>query len=91
MFYWNRHAAYWHAAADREFLAIEAPKLLLSAIIRDACSRQIRYFDFNPSGGHAGVAKFKGYFGARQTPLSRFGYAKSPKAARHLLSRSARR
>jgi hypothetical protein len=42
--------------------------LLLHDVIRDACERGFRWFDFNPSGGHEGVAAFKRSFGAECRP-----------------------
>jgi hypothetical protein len=38
--------------------------LLMAEAIRDASLRGYRWFDFNPSGGHAGVQDFKRRFGA---------------------------
>ena len=47
---------------------LKAVKLILHQAMRDACEKGYRWFDFNPSGGHQGVARFKSYFGAQ--PLS---------------------
>jgi len=38
--------------------------VLIHHLMEIACSRGHRWFDFNPSGGHAGVAAFKKGFGA---------------------------
>ena len=63
-FYSSRHAIYWHGAALESAFALRPVNLLLFEAIRDASSRSCEWFDFNPSGGHAGVANFKKSFGA---------------------------
>ncbi len=59
------HVAYWHGAARAEDLALRPVHLVLLRAIRDACERGKRWFDFNPSGGLAGVERFKESFGTR--------------------------
>jgi Acetyltransferase (GNAT) domain len=81
MFYWNTHAVYWHAASDRAMSHLSPAKLLLAVAIEDACAAGYRYFDFNPSGGHATVAEFKSRFGADQWPVDRFQFER--RARRH--------
>jgi hypothetical protein len=63
-FYAPRHVAYWHGAALEEFFALRPVNYLLYEVIKDACARSLWWFDFNPSGGHQGVARFKKSFGA---------------------------
>ncbi|HEX7052154.1 MAG TPA: GNAT family N-acetyltransferase [Longimicrobiales bacterium] len=72
MFYWNQHAVYWHGAARTDMRHTRASHVLLADVIEDACRRGLRWFDFNPSGGHAGVAEFKRRFGAMHTPVERW-------------------
>jgi hypothetical protein len=74
MFYWNSHAVYWHATSDRALSHLSPAKLLLAVAIEHACEEGYQYFDFNPSGGHAGVAEFKSRFGAAQWPVDRFQF-----------------
>lgn len=72
VFYWNGHADYWHGAAYEEYFDHHPNQLLQAEILRDALARGIRYYDFNPSGGHEGVAAFKKHFGAGRWPLRRW-------------------
>lgn len=66
VFYHQCHAVYWHGAALEEFLPVRPANLLHREIIADALERRLRWYDFNPSGGHEGVAKFKQQFGCRR-------------------------
>ena len=65
-FYAKKHVVYWHGAALLEYFNLRPVNLLLYEIIKDACERGYRWFDFNPSGGHEGVMKFKKSFGATE-------------------------
>ena len=69
VFYWNNHAVYWHGAALGDYFSYYPNNVLLADVIEDVCNRGFKYFDFNPSGGHDGVAKFKERFGAEKWPL----------------------
>jgi len=62
----SRHVVYWHGAARHEAFPLRALNLLLAEAALDACDRGKRWFDFNPSGGLAGVEHFKESFGARR-------------------------
>jgi CelD/BcsL family acetyltransferase involved in cellulose biosynthesis len=66
--YARRHVAYWHGAALASRFELRPVNLVLHDAIRDACERGYDWFDFNPSGGHAGVAAFKRSFGAEARP-----------------------
>ena len=70
VFYWNRHAVYWHGASRSEFFSMRPNIILHSEIIRFCCEQGYRYYDFNPSGGHVGVDRFKALFGAGEWPVS---------------------
>lgn len=61
----NRHTVYWHGAAYASGFPDRPVHLLMHEIIRDACTRGERWFDFNPSGGHEGVERFKRGFGGQ--------------------------
>jgi lipid II:glycine glycyltransferase (peptidoglycan interpeptide bridge formation enzyme) len=78
VFYWNDHAVWWHGAARERFSGCAPQNVLQVEILRDACARDFHWYDFNPSGGHAGVARFKSHFGARELPLEHWIWA-SPK------------
>ncbi len=66
--YGPEHVSYWHAAALSEFFALRPANLLVHEMVLDACCRELRWFDLNPSGGHAGVATFKERVGAVAVP-----------------------
>ncbi len=65
VFYHKAHAVYWHGAALEQYLPLRPANLLHREIIADALDRRFRWYDFNPSGGHAGVERFKRQFGSR--------------------------
>jgi hypothetical protein len=64
VFYWNGFCTGWHNATHPSSFELLPMNFLLTEIIRDACARGLRWFDFNPSGGLDGVARFKDSFGA---------------------------
>ncbi len=66
--YSKRHAAYWLGASLAEYFNLRATNLLMVEIIKNACADNYAWFDFNPSGGHQGVRKFKESFKAQ--PMS---------------------
>ncbi len=60
--YHHRHAVYWHGAFVGAFFEYRPSNLVHAEAIRDACERGYQWYDFNPSGGHAGVVRFKHSF-----------------------------
>lgn len=60
--YHNRHAVYWHGAFVAAFFEYRPSNLVHAEAIRDACERGYEWYDFNPSGGHTGVVRFKQSF-----------------------------
>ncbi len=66
VFHHNKHAVYWHGATLTKYLSGYISHALVAAAIRDACDNGMRWFDFNPSGGHPGVELFKRGFGAHE-------------------------
>lgn len=56
-------AIYWHGAALDEYFDMRPVNLLLTEAIDNAREEGKQWFDFNPSGGHAGVIRFKDGFG----------------------------
>lgn len=69
---WNGHVDYWHGAAKSEFFDYRPNDILHAKIIEDAVERGAKIYDFNPSGGHDGVVKFKKGFGPERVSFSRF-------------------
>lgn len=70
-FYAKKHVVYWHGAALKDYFQLRPVNLLIYEIIKDACNKGYRWFDFNPSGGHEGVKAFKKSFGTdeRSSPV----------------------
>lgn len=66
IFYWNRVVSYWHGASLQDYFDCYPNNLLHITIIEDALLRGYRYYDFGPSGGQQGVARFKESFGAEK-------------------------
>lgn len=64
--YWNDCSVGWHGAAHPAYFKKFPTNFLLTEIIRDSCQRGFRWFDFNPSAGQEGLARFKDYFGAKR-------------------------
>lgn len=65
--YNNQHAVWWHGATLSDFLKYYPSNYLQNIIIKDAAeNKKIKYYDFNPSGGHQGVIKFKKNFDAKK-------------------------
>ena len=72
VFGWNRHVVYWHGASNDAGRQVSATTVILVDVIADAQRRGFAWFDFNPSGGHAGVAAFKRRFDAEEVPFHRY-------------------
>jgi hypothetical protein len=73
-FYWNHHVDYWHAASYEEYFDYRPNNVLLPRVMEDALEGGYHYYDFNPSGGHSGVARFKKHFGADKWPIQRWSF-----------------
>ncbi|PIZ43387.1 methicillin resistance protein, partial [candidate division WWE3 bacterium CG_4_10_14_0_2_um_filter_42_7] len=65
-FYNNHHVVWWHGASLENYFPKRPAHLLQYEIIKDACEKGYWWYDFNPSGGHEGVVKFKKGFGAEK-------------------------
>ena len=74
VFYWNHHAVYWHGATDEAFSSHRPSNVLHAYIIADACARGYLWYDFNPSGGHEGVIRFKRSFGSTERSIRVWNY-----------------
>jgi CelD/BcsL family acetyltransferase involved in cellulose biosynthesis len=89
--YSRRHVSYWLGGAAEELFSLRPVHLLMYEAIEDACRGGYAWFDFNPSGGHEGVAAFKKGFGTERlaTPVvTRTGrLARVTTGARRLISR----
>ena len=64
--YSRRHVSYWLGGAAEELFSLRPVHLLMFEAIEDACRSGHAWFDFNPSGGHEGVAAFKKGFGTER-------------------------
>jgi len=69
IFYWNKIATYWHGASHQDYFQCYPNNMLHMEIIRDAAAAGFHYYDFGPSGGQEGVARFKKSFGAVELPF----------------------
>lgn len=67
-FYYNEHVVYWHGASLEIYFHLRPVHVLQYNIIKDAIELGYSWYDFNPSGGHEGVVKFKAGFGALSIP-----------------------
>lgn len=65
-FYHNYHTVYWHGAALENYFSKKPSNLLQYEVIKNACENNYWWYDFNSSGGHEGVVKFKKSFGAEK-------------------------
>jgi lipid II:glycine glycyltransferase (peptidoglycan interpeptide bridge formation enzyme) len=65
-FYHNHHAVSWHGAGRVEYFKKRPVQLLYYTAINHAFVNGYWYYDFSPSGGHAGVAEFKSKYGAQK-------------------------
>ncbi len=61
-FFYNNVMTYWHGAGDEVFFKEQPAFLMQTAGIKYAMENGYNYYDFNPSGGHKGVEKFKNHF-----------------------------
>ncbi len=70
-FYAQKHVVYWHGAADEEYFQFRPTQILFYECIQHACVNGYKWFDFNPSGSHEGVRKFKRGFATveRESPV----------------------
>nr|WKN35821.1 GNAT family N-acetyltransferase [Tunicatimonas sp. TK19036] len=58
-FYGPEHVVCWHSAVDDEYFSRKPIFSMFRESIAHACEQGYRWYDFNPSGGHEGVKKFK--------------------------------
>lgn len=69
--YGKGEAQYFAGASDLEFSHLNASKLLMSEIIRDAINSGYSLFNFGASAGLKGVEQFKRHFGAEKVEYQR--------------------
>jgi lipid II:glycine glycyltransferase (peptidoglycan interpeptide bridge formation enzyme) len=89
--YARRHVAYWHGAARERLLEHRPVHLLIEVALHDACERGMKWFDFNPSGGHTGVEGFKKGFGAQPVAAPMLRWQSPTLAPLRRLGRGLRR
>ncbi|MHB9155435.1 MAG: GNAT family N-acetyltransferase, partial [Endomicrobiales bacterium] len=68
----RRHVMYWHGAAREDHFHLNPVKYLFREILRAAAGDGYAWFDFLPSGGHAGVLQFKRGFNPHAMPCPVF-------------------
>ncbi|GLR19015.1 GNAT family N-acetyltransferase [Portibacter lacus] len=61
-FYYKNKVHHWHGAFMRDKLKFGSTYLMHSIVMKDAQEKGFNIYDFNPSGGHKGVEKFKSGF-----------------------------
>jgi lipid II:glycine glycyltransferase (peptidoglycan interpeptide bridge formation enzyme) len=69
-FYAKNHVVYWHGATLEAYFKLRPVHLLMSEVIKHACDNTYTWFDFNPSGGHEGVWRFKKSFDPQELVCS---------------------
>lgn len=74
MFYGRGEAQYFASASDPQYAKYGSSKLVMSEIIRDACTRGYSIFNFGASGGLEGVEQFKEAFGGQQKTYLRLRF-----------------
>ncbi|KPJ58198.1 MAG: hypothetical protein AMJ42_03720 [Deltaproteobacteria bacterium DG_8] len=70
--YCNSTILYWHGCSLQEYLDHYPNNLLHMEVIKDGCARGYKVYDFNPSGGHEGVVKFKESFSAKRVDFKAY-------------------
>lgn len=64
-FYAKKHVVGWCGTTLSDYLKLSPFTLLVTEIIKKASEENFKWFDFNPSGKHAGVESWKDKFGAK--------------------------
>jgi len=75
--YCNSTILYWHGCSLQEYLDHYPNNLLHMEIIKDGCARGYKVYDFNPSGGHEGVVKFKESFSAKRVDFKAYHWKRN--------------
>lgn len=87
-FYFNDYIVAWHGATYEEYFSYCPVNVLDTELIRDGIEKGYKYYDFNPSGGFDGVARYKSRFGAKTYPVKRWLYENSYwRSAKNLASK----
>ena len=70
--YCNATILYWHGCSLQDYFDHYPNNLLHAEIIRDGCERGYDLYDLSPSGGYAGVIKFKTSFSAKRVDFNAY-------------------
>lgn len=66
------HVSSWLPIVLTEYLPLKPYELLFFECMKFYKKEKLSWFDFNPSGGHEGVVRFKAGFGARKKEVVNF-------------------
>jgi lipid II:glycine glycyltransferase (peptidoglycan interpeptide bridge formation enzyme) len=71
-FYFNYHVVYWHGSTNSKYYYLRPVHYLQYIIIKDSIEKGFKWYDFNPSGGHLNVSRFKNGFGTEKIVLKEY-------------------
>jgi CelD/BcsL family acetyltransferase involved in cellulose biosynthesis len=74
VFYWNRHAIWWHGSADESAFELRPNNVLIPEIAAAALEEGYEELDMGATAGHEGPTRFKRHFGAVERPLRHLEY-----------------
>jgi len=77
LLYHNNHISWWSGATLSDYFNYYPANLLQSKLIEISCFEGYLIYDFNPSGGHKGVYKFKHHFGTEVINFGLYEFNKS--------------
>lgn len=71
----NGHISSWLPSILTKYLPMKPYEFLFYNLIKFYKEQRFQWFDFNPSGGHEGVVRFKAGFGAKKKYFSIFKHS----------------
>lgn len=70
----NGHVSSWLPSILTKYLPMKPYEFLFYNLIKLYKEQRLQWFDFNPSGGHEGVVRFKAGFGTIKKPVFNYIY-----------------
>lgn len=70
----KKHVSSWLPVVLTKYLQLKPYELLFFRCLQYYHGERLEWFDFNPSGGHEGVVRFKAGFGARKVDVLNFSF-----------------